>query len=66
MPGGRHRPDDAAHDELAALSAAGRVKDVEVMLAVLPSLELVEYTVGEGPETLRAAAGVIYIECIVF
>ena len=59
VPGGRHSPDDAAHDELAALAAAGRVQDVEVVLAVLPPLKLVEHAVGEGTETLSAAAGVI-------
>ena len=59
VPGRRHGPDDAAHDELAALSAAGRVQHVEVVLAVLPPLELVEHAVGEGPEALRATAGVI-------
>ena len=61
VPGGRHGPDDAAHDELAALAAAGRVQHVEVVLAVLPPLELVEHAVGEGTETLSAAAGVIKV-----
>ena len=57
VPGRRHGPDDAAHDELAALAAAGRVQDVEVVLAVFPPLELVEHAVGEGPETLSTTAG---------
>ena len=55
VPRGRHGPDDAAHDELAALAAARRVQHVEVVLTVLPPLELVEHAVGEGTEALRAA-----------
>ena len=57
VPRGRHGPDDAAHDELAALAAARRVQHVEVVLAVLPPLELVEHAVGKGTEALGAAGG---------
>ena len=49
-------PDDSPHDELSALSAARREEDVEVVLAVLPPLELVEHPVRERPEALRATA----------
>ena len=48
-------PDDSPNDELPALSAARREEDVEVVLAILPPLELVEHAVGERPEALRAS-----------
>ena len=46
--------DDPADDELAALGAAGRVQDVEAVLAVLAALELEEDVVLEGSEALGA------------
>ena len=45
-----HPPDD----ELATLGAAWREEDVEVVLAILPAVELVEHPVREGPEALGA------------
>lgn len=47
-----HGFDNSANDELAALAAAGGEKDMEVMLAVLAALELVEDTFGKWPEAL--------------
>ena len=43
-----HPPDD----ELATLGAAWREEDVEVVLTILPAVELVEDAVGEGAEAL--------------
>ena len=40
---------------LTAFCAAWREEDVEVVLAILPPLELVEHAVGERPEALRAS-----------
>lgn len=42
MPVVVHRFDDSSDDEFAAFAAAGCVQHVEVMFAVLSSLELVE------------------------
>jgi hypothetical protein len=39
---------------LTAFSAAGREENVEVVLAVLAALELVEDSIRERPETLGA------------
>ena len=44
--------DDPSDDELAALVAAGGEEDMEVVLAVLPPVILVEHTVREGSEAL--------------
>lgn len=55
MPVGVHGLDDAPDDELAALAAAGREQDVEVVLAVLAALELVEDAVPELLEALGTA-----------
>ena len=46
--------DDPPNDELAALGAAGRVQDVEAVLAVLAALRLEEDVVPEGSEALGA------------
>ena len=46
--------DDPPNDELAALGAAGRVQDVETVLAVLAALRLEEDVVPEGSEALGA------------
>lgn len=47
-----HGFDDTAYDELAASSAARREQHVEVVLAVLPSFELVENSFRERLEAL--------------
>lgn len=54
VPVGVHRLDDAADDELAALAATGREQHLEVVLAVLAALELVEDAVFERAEALGA------------
>lgn len=54
MPVGCHRLNDAPDDEIVALVAARRKQDVEVLLAVLAPLELVEDTILELPEALGA------------
>ena len=48
-----HSPDD----ELATLGAAWREEDVEVVLTILPPVELIEDPVGERAEALGAPAG---------
>jgi len=60
MPGGLHRLDDPANDELATLLAAGREQNMEVVLTVLPPFVLVEHAVRKRSEALGAdkAAGV--------
>ena len=42
---------------LTAFCAAWREEDVEVVLAVFPPLELVEYPIGERAEALGASVG---------
>lgn len=54
MPISGHRLDNSTDHELAAFVAAGRKEDVEVPLAVLAALELVENAVWEGTEALGA------------
>jgi len=54
VPGRVHGLDHSSHDELPAFSTAWGKQDMEVMLAVFPALELVEYTIRKGPETLGA------------
>lgn len=52
MPVGVHRLDDAADDKLATLAATRREQHLEVVLAVLAVLKLVEDTVFERAEAL--------------
>lgn len=52
MPAGVHRLDDASDDELPTLVAAGSEEDVEVVLAVLATVEFVKNAVSELAETL--------------
>lgn len=47
-----HGFDNSTNDELATLATAGGEKDVEVMLAVLAALKLIEDTFGKWPEAL--------------
>ena len=44
--------DDPSDDELPALGAAGSEEDMEVMLAIFPSIKLVEHSIWEGSEAL--------------
>lgn len=46
--------DHAPYHKLIAFSAAGRKQDVEIMLAVLPALELKEHTLREWSKALGA------------
>lgn len=55
MPIRGHRLDHSTNDEFAAFIAARREEHLEVSLAVLATLELVEDSVGERPEALGAA-----------
>lgn len=56
MPVGGHRLDDAPNHKVVALVAARRKQDVEVLLAVLATLELVENPILELPEALGTTA----------
>lgn len=52
MPVGVHRLDDAPDDKLATLAATWRKEHLEVVLAVLAILKLVEDTIFERAEAL--------------
>jgi len=52
VPSCSHRLDDPSDDELPALGAAGSEEDMEVMLAIFPSIKLVEHSIWEGSEAL--------------
>lgn len=54
MPVGGHRFDNPPNNKLPAFVAARSEQDMEVPLAVLPTLELVENSIGERPEALGA------------
>jgi hypothetical protein len=54
MPAGLHRLDHPTDDDLVALVAERRVQNSEILLAVLATLELVEDSVLERSEALRA------------
>jgi len=54
MPSRVHGLDHSSHDKLAAFSATWGKQDMEVMLAVFPTLELIEDTIRKGPEALCA------------
>lgn len=54
MPVGRHRLNDTSDDEIVALVAARCKQDVEILLAVLAPLELVEDAILELAEALSA------------
>lgn len=54
MPARLHRLDDTPDDDFVALVAEWRVEDSEILLAVLAALELVEDSILEGSEALRA------------
>ena len=55
MPIGGHCFDDPSNHEFTAFVAARSKEDVEVTLAVLPALKLVENAVWESAETLGAS-----------
>lgn len=66
MPAGGHGLDDASDDKLAALVAAGGEQYVEIPLAVLAALELVENAILERAEALSAAENVKVMSIIIY
>jgi hypothetical protein len=55
MPRSRHCLDDTSNDEFTTFTTTGCEQNLKVMFTVFATFKLVEKTVREWPETLRAS-----------